>query len=61
VKELPNRDDIEYSQMKITDVTGNFEKFLIDKRGRPRYRFHPTAWLGGKVIRKYIDQLLAES
>uniref|UniRef100_A0A158R5L6 Glutathione peroxidase n=1 Tax=Syphacia muris TaxID=451379 RepID=A0A158R5L6_9BILA len=52
VKELARRNDLSYDPVKITDVTDNFEKFLLDKHGRPRYRFHATSWFNGTVVKK---------
>uniref|UniRef100_A0A914W189 Glutathione peroxidase n=1 Tax=Plectus sambesii TaxID=2011161 RepID=A0A914W189_9BILA len=49
-----------WDPIKSTDVTWNFEKFLVDKHGRPRYRFHPAAWQQGKLVEKYIKSLLTE-
>jgi glutathione peroxidase-family protein len=49
-----------YNPIKVNDVTWNFEKFLVDRKGRPRYRFHPTAWSHGETVQKYIDELLQE-
>ncbi|KAI3419636.1 Glutathione peroxidase 3 [Globodera pallida] len=39
---------------------GNFEKFLLDRQGRPRFRFHPTAWTHGKVLKPFMEQLMSE-
>jgi len=30
-----------YEPLKIGDLNWNFEKFLIDKNGKPAFRFHP--------------------
>jgi len=49
-----------YDPVKTSDVTWNFEKFVIDKRGRPRYRFHPAAWQKGKMVEEYLQTLSAE-
>lgn len=43
--------------MQINDVTWNFEKFLIDPEGIPRFRFHPTAWAKGKLMEEFIGEL----
>jgi glutathione peroxidase-family protein len=45
----------------VSDITWNFEKFLVDAKGRPRYRFHPTNWSHGEAVQKYIDELMAEA
>jgi glutathione peroxidase len=49
-----------WDPIRTTDITWNFEKFLIDRVGRPRYRFHPSQWDNGKLVEKYAQQLLAE-
>ena len=35
-------DKLFYSPIRTTDVSWNFEKFLIDHRGRPRKRYTPS-------------------
>uniref|UniRef100_A0A914IG26 Glutathione peroxidase n=1 Tax=Globodera rostochiensis TaxID=31243 RepID=A0A914IG26_GLORO len=49
-----------YNPITVNDITWNFEKFLIDADGIPRYRFHPTNWSHGKEVQKYINLLVAE-
>jgi len=49
-----------YNYMNANDIWWNFEKFLIDKKGIPRFRFNPTAWDNGFAITSYLNQLLAE-
>jgi len=49
-----------YNPIKTNDITWNFEKFLIDRKGRPRFRFHPGNWIHGQVLEPYIQLLLAE-
>lgn len=50
-----------YNPIRASDIIWNFEKFLIDRNGVPRFRFHPTAWSHGDVvIEMFIEQLLAE-
>lgn len=34
--------DLYYTPLRITDVRWNFEKFLVDHRGKPIFRFDPT-------------------
>ncbi|KAI1728620.1 glutathione peroxidase domain-containing protein [Ditylenchus destructor] len=46
--------------IRSNDITWNFEKFLVDRQGRPRFRFHPTAWNSGQVLDPFLHQLLAE-
>jgi len=60
VMQIGKRDELIYNPIRANDVTWNFEKFLIDKKGRPRFRFHPTAWSHGEVVQPYIEKLLAE-
>nr|CAD2156688.1 unnamed protein product [Meloidogyne enterolobii] len=60
VTQIGKREELMYNPIKVNDVTWNFEKFLIDAEGRPRFRFHPTAWSHGQVVQKFIDQLAKE-
>jgi glutathione peroxidase len=41
-----------------SDVKWNFEKFLVDHRGVPRYRFSPKT--PTKELASYIEELLKE-
>ncbi|VDN01538.1 unnamed protein product [Thelazia callipaeda] len=54
---IGRRDELMYDPISVNDITWNFEKFLIDKKGRPRYRFHPTAWGKGTEVQPFIYQL----
>jgi glutathione peroxidase-family protein len=49
-----------YDPLKTNDITWNFEKFVVDRYGRPRYRFHPTVWKHGDSIKPFIQELLNE-
>lgn len=49
---------IYYKPYKNSDVRWNFEKFLINKKGKPVLRYH-TAYQP-EDIRKDIEDLLAE-
>jgi len=49
-----------YDQIRSSDIVWNFEKFIIDRQGRPRYRFHPAAWSNGKFVDQYMSQVAAE-
>uniref|UniRef100_A0A914BW48 Glutathione peroxidase n=1 Tax=Acrobeloides nanus TaxID=290746 RepID=A0A914BW48_9BILA len=60
VLRIGKREELMYNPIKVNDITWNFEKFLVDRKGRPRYRFHPTAWSHGETVQKYIDELLQE-
>lgn len=46
-----------YSPVKIGDIHWNFEKFLIDKTGKPYARYHPSV-LDIGTISKDINFLL---
>uniref|UniRef100_A0A915DUU7 Glutathione peroxidase n=1 Tax=Ditylenchus dipsaci TaxID=166011 RepID=A0A915DUU7_9BILA len=60
VTQLGHSNELMYNPIRVSDITWNFEKFLIDRQGRPRFRFHPTAWSHGKVLAPFLQQLLAE-
>jgi len=52
---------LHYDPVKVGDITWNFEKFLIDRRGNVRFRFDPENWNdGGNVVPK-LNCLLTES
>lgn len=38
---IMDRSDIFYSPVRTTDITWNFEKILIDHKGKPKKRFTP--------------------
>jgi len=61
VLQIGKREELIYNPIRTNDITWNFEKFLIDRKGRPRYRFHPTAWTHGSVVQPFIEELLKES
>jgi glutathione peroxidase len=60
VDRIGKRNELMYDVIGKNDITWNFEKFLIDRRGIPRYRFHPTAWSHGNVVAPFMQELLAE-
>jgi glutathione peroxidase len=60
VDRIGKRNELMYDVIGKNDITWNFEKFLIDRQGRPRYRFHPTAWSHGNVVAPFMQELLAE-
>uniref|UniRef100_A0A1I7TZX3 Glutathione peroxidase n=1 Tax=Caenorhabditis tropicalis TaxID=1561998 RepID=A0A1I7TZX3_9PELO len=60
VDKIGKTDELMYNPIRASDITWNFEKFLIDRNGQPRFRFHPTAWSHGDVVTPFIEQLLAE-
>ncbi|KJH41244.1 glutathione peroxidase [Dictyocaulus viviparus] len=61
VEKIGKTDELMYNPVRANDITWNFEKFLIDRKGRPRFRFHPTAWTHGDVVQPFIEQLMNES
>lgn len=46
-----------YEPLKVNDIYWNFEKFLIDKNGKPYSRFHPSVITSG-TIKEDINFLL---
>lgn len=61
VVQIGKRDELMYNPIRVNDITWNFEKFLVDKQGRVRYRFHPTNWNHGDSVQPFIEKLLKES
>uniref|UniRef100_A0A914X442 glutathione peroxidase n=1 Tax=Plectus sambesii TaxID=2011161 RepID=A0A914X442_9BILA len=57
---IGNRDVLFWDPIKGSDVVWNFEKYLIDKRGRPRVRFFPGTWNNGKRVEEHFNELLNE-
>ncbi|KAK6110092.1 Uncharacterized protein BM_BM2151 [Brugia malayi] len=57
---IGKRHQLIYDPIGTNDVIWNFEKFLVDKKGRPRYRFHPENWVQGTAVKPYIDELERE-
>lgn len=47
-----------WDPIKTTDITWNFEKFIIDRRGKPRFRFSPKTEVGS--LQECIEELLKE-
>jgi len=50
-----------WDEVRVSDVVWNFEKFIVDRQGRPRYRFHPDAWSNGKFVEQFLQQVLYET
>ena len=50
-------EDFFFTPLKTTDVTWNFEKFLIDGNGQPVKRYEPG--FNPDDVRPDIDELLA--
>ncbi|ELU18767.1 hypothetical protein CAPTEDRAFT_229325 [Capitella teleta] len=55
---IGNSSNLYFSPIKVTDVTWNFEKFLVDASGVPRFRFHPS--VEPTEIVDFIEGLLFE-
>jgi len=53
-EEIGDPSGLFYSPIKVSDVTWNFEKFLISHTGVPLYRFHPSTEIS--TIIPYIEQ-----
>jgi glutathione peroxidase len=50
-----------YNDISQNDIFWNFEKFLVDINGVPRWRFAPAAWGdGGSLVVPYLNTLFAE-
>uniref|UniRef100_A0AC34RJE3 Glutathione peroxidase n=1 Tax=Panagrolaimus sp. JU765 TaxID=591449 RepID=A0AC34RJE3_9BILA len=60
VTTIGKSNELMYNPIRVNDITWNFEKILVDKHGRPRFRFHPTAWSHGEVVQPFIQQLMKE-
>lgn len=58
MKTIGSKDMLFYDTINVNDITWNFEKFLLDKKGRPRYRFSPAASYA--LVEKYLMELMAE-
>uniref|UniRef100_A0A0K0DZK0 Glutathione peroxidase n=1 Tax=Strongyloides stercoralis TaxID=6248 RepID=A0A0K0DZK0_STRER len=61
INQIGKREELMYNPIRQNDITWNFEKFLVDRNGFVRYRFHPTAWSHGQVLTPFLNKLLAES
>jgi len=47
-----------WDQVRSSDIVWNFEKFIVDRQGRPVFRFHPGAWDNGKFVEKHLKEVL---
>jgi len=47
-----------WDQVRTSDIVWNFEKFIVDRQGRPMFRFHPGAWDNGKFVEKHLKEVL---
>ena len=47
-----------YAPIRVTDITWNFEKFLIGSDGKPRFRFHPS--VDPDVMSPWIEELIKD-
>jgi len=50
---------LHYEPLKVGDIDWNFEKFLIDKTGKPRFRFHESV-IDPDKLKDDINALLSE-
>jgi len=48
-----------WDEVRATDIVWNFEKFVVDPKGRPIFRFHPGAWDNGTFVEKHLKEALA--
>nr|AMY56531.1 glutathione peroxidase 5 [Botryllus schlosseri] len=58
-EELGSKASFYWDTLVARDLRGTYEKFVIDKNGKPRYRFAPNVAM--TEIYPYIDELLAET
>ena len=56
--EIGDPTDMYYTPINVTDITWNYEKFLIDKEGKPRYRFNPEVL--PHDVKPFIEKLVKE-
>lgn len=45
--------------IRVNDIWWNFEKFVIDRDGRPLYRIHPAVWEKGDVVKPFLEEAFA--
>lgn len=50
-----------YDPIRVNDVRWNFEKYLVDKKGIVRFRYHTVVEPTDDLIKQDIDALLAEN
>lgn len=55
-EELGTRSIMFWDSIKCSDIYWNYEKFLIDRNGNPRYRFNPDVAISD--MEPYIDLLV---
>jgi len=56
------RENLFYDPVAQNDVYWNYEKFLIDRNGVPRWRFAPSTWgANGEFVEPYLQALLNNS
>jgi len=48
-----------WDEVRASDIVWNFEKFVVDPKGRPILRFHPGAWDNGTFVEKHLKEVLA--
>lgn len=60
--EIGEKYNMHWDPIRGSDLVWNFEKFLLDRSGRPRYRFHPASWgPDGSFVVPFIRELLDEA
>jgi len=47
-----------WEKIEADDIYWNFEKFIIDRQGRPQYRVHPAFWKNFTSIEPYLNFVL---
>jgi len=52
------KEEMFWTPIRTRDATWNFEKFLVDAMGIPRYRFHPS--VDPLALEPFVKQLLEE-
>uniref|UniRef100_A0A0N4ZAY1 Glutathione peroxidase n=1 Tax=Parastrongyloides trichosuri TaxID=131310 RepID=A0A0N4ZAY1_PARTI len=60
INQIGKGEELMYNPIRQNDITWNFEKFLVDRNGIVRYRFHPTAWTHGQILTPFLSKLFAE-
>lgn len=55
-----NRDGYYYDPPNVNDIRWNFEKFLIDKTGKPYMRFDPSTLPDNTEITQAIEYLISQ-
>lgn len=56
--ELGEKQYMFWKEIRGNDIVWNFEKFIVDRQGRPLYRFHPAAWQKNAFVDGYLQPVL---